>query len=137
MFSPDGTLISASAAPHCGGQRETEPEPDRQTDRHTDTDSSDRKTEIEGQTERDRDGDRVRERKTDRNNKKENRSTGNCGRVTRGETGVPLPQTNETAEALYLFALCLFTGILPRAIIPTDVRGNWEGGGEEFALGLP
>ena len=24
MFSPDGTLISASAAPHCGGRRTTE-----------------------------------------------------------------------------------------------------------------
>ena len=24
MFSPDGTLISASAAPHCGGKEEEE-----------------------------------------------------------------------------------------------------------------
>ena len=31
MFTPDGTLISASAAPHCGGQT------DRQTDRQKET----------------------------------------------------------------------------------------------------
>ena len=47
MFSPDGTLISASAAPNCGGLGKE----DRQTDRHR-----------ERQTERERERERGRER---------------------------------------------------------------------------
>ena len=56
MFSPDGTLISASAAPHCGA--------DGQTDR-------DRETEIQRARDKDRQIERGRDRETDRQTESE------------------------------------------------------------------